>query len=272
MNERKQQILALIAKRPGIRDVEIADAIDIDLNQVHRDLADAVANNDVWVEKIIAPNGLKVNGYSRNPAATGWQAPVVAAPVIPAPAPAAPVVPHDGKELTKVDKALAYLTAHGSVTASNLAIAMGLDTRKHSPISFLGNPIKAGRIVKDGNLYRLGDGKPVVMPPPAPRIPAATAAVALPAPVTPKPSAPAAAAVTQDFAAQPVAPSPAPAFACALNSNGELLLEMPDGLTRLNASQTNILRNYFDWIASSDPFPPSPYLQHAAASTTRSLV
>lgn len=265
MNERKQQILALIARQPGIRDVEISDAIDIDLDQVHRDLADAVANNDVWVEKITALNGLKVNGYSRNPAATGWKAPEIAAPVISPPAADAPVVAHDVKELTKVDKAIAYLKANGSVTASNLGIAMGLDTRKYSPTQYLGHAIKSGRIVKDGNLYRLGGGKPAVMASSAPNVPAEKPHQA---PFIPKQSAPAAALIAQYFPVQ----VPSPAFACALNSNGELLLEMPDGLTRLNASQTSILRNYFNWIASSNPFPPSTHQQHAAESTTRSLV
>jgi hypothetical protein len=163
MTDRKQQIMMLIAKQPRIRDVEIADTLDMDMDQVHRDLSDAVASNEVWVEKITAPNGLKVNAYSINPTSSGWssgwKAHSVAAPASQpsaVPIPVAPVVSPAVKELTKVDKAIAYLTANGSVTPRDLAIAMGLDVRKQSPSQYLGHCIRTGRIVKDGKLFRLG--------------------------------------------------------------------------------------------------------------------
>lgn len=268
MTDRKQQILELITKQPGIRDVEIADKIDIDLDQVHRDLSDAVSNNEVWVEKIIAPNGLKVNGYSRNPASRGWKTPQTATPAIQprtVSTPVAPVVSPAVEELTKVDKAIAYLTANGSVTPRDLAIAMGLDVRKQSPSQYLGHCIRSGRIVKDGKFFRLGveggiAAAEMLSPAQKERLAdqqardfskssAPAAAVAPPVPASMPP------------ASEPaITPASAPVFACALNSNGELLLERGEGLTRLSASETNILRSYFDWITSSDPFPASMYL------------
>ncbi|NDP58030.1 MAG: hypothetical protein GZ090_01555 [Oxalobacteraceae bacterium] len=75
MTNRKQQILALITRQPGLRDVEIANALDMDLDHVRLEVSMAVSNNEVLVKKGIVCGGFKVSYYRINPAYEEWKSP-----------------------------------------------------------------------------------------------------------------------------------------------------------------------------------------------------
>lgn len=59
----KDQMYVLIAQRPKIRTVEIADIIDCEPDQVEPALAQEIQRGDIIVHKVTAPNGRPANGF-----------------------------------------------------------------------------------------------------------------------------------------------------------------------------------------------------------------
>lgn len=61
------RIVELIQRRPSIRQVEIADQIDLDMDEVRRLLEPYINDGSILVGKVIAPNGRTVDAYRINP-------------------------------------------------------------------------------------------------------------------------------------------------------------------------------------------------------------
>jgi hypothetical protein len=168
-----QQIHVLIAKTPGIRAVQIADALDKPLADVSQALGALVEVGDVVRSKGFAPNGhpaqlydlsddfKKSKDYKAVLAIVEAQPPTPAAlsPVAARPAPA-PVVtpvflPVDQPTSSRADLGIAYVRKHLSVTQDALRTAMGLK-RGEYPSNFLKAAIGNGKLHKDGDFWKVG--------------------------------------------------------------------------------------------------------------------
>lgn len=159
MSELSNKLKQLIKATPGILLVRLADLADCDVDVVHVELADAIRRGEVLSEKTDGPNGHKTQAFRLNPTFLGWGTPLQAAnfrcslaAVIPSATNTTPTQPVE----SKVDKAIAYLEIHGSATSNEMRVAMGL-SGKHWPQQYLAYPMKIGRIVRDGDIFSLGN-------------------------------------------------------------------------------------------------------------------
>ena len=201
-----EKMFVLIAARPMIRTVEIADIIDCDIDQVQPALQPHVDCGDLALTEVTAPNGRPANaftitrqfmGSSRyenllpdiraqrladeavRPAPAPTAKPVAAprspeqsmiapgvqrtaaAKFVPTPVEAMPVfsqttkMPSAAPFLSKLDRALAYLTEHQQATSAELRPVMGLGPAEY-PSSHFGTAIIAGLIQRVGRVYKLG--------------------------------------------------------------------------------------------------------------------
>lgn len=63
MSKYTKKILDLIAQKPGIRTVEIAEEVDCDVDHVDFAIAGQLKHREVIAEQIMAPNGRPQNKY-----------------------------------------------------------------------------------------------------------------------------------------------------------------------------------------------------------------
>jgi hypothetical protein len=165
-----QKIYELIAKHGRVRAVQLADWLDEDLSDVSQALRGLVDVGDVVQARGTAPNGQPSMFYElsadfiRSRAGKDIlarvnvdPAPNVAEPE--APAPAAPeAMPDEPAAGTYAERAVAYLTKHGDTPNEVLRMALGL-AREQAPANFLKSAINAGKLHKDGGIWRLGKGR-----------------------------------------------------------------------------------------------------------------
>jgi hypothetical protein len=243
MNIDKDSIYALIAQRPKIRTVEIADIIDCEPELIQPALALEIASHDIIVHAVTAPNGRPANGFEFSAAfmltaayrdiatragvivqGTAETQPVAMEPParrkglktsagvqwrIPQTAKAAPP---PGRP-TYSDRAIAFIRANGGrVNNEVLRTALKLGPGA-SPSSYLRIAMVDGRLVRDGRDWVLGANVDV---PPRYK-PGVTKARALTPP--------------EPVAAPIAAPAPSP-LRCAIWSDGVLELQR-DGQTIL---------------------------------------
>lgn len=193
MNDR--QIYVLMAKVPDIRAVQIADALNTPLVDVSASLRALVEIGDVVRHSGPGPNSLPTQMYnlsktfrnSREGAALLASLPTTAAgstKAAPASAPATGQAPASAPTpappaafptpafaqqtdlkpaRSKVDMVIDHLNVHMSATDAELRIVMGL-AKTVSPKAYLTAALRAERIVKDGDYWKLGNGKPAVKP------------------------------------------------------------------------------------------------------------
>jgi hypothetical protein len=169
-----QQIYALMAKTPGIRAVQIADALDAPLSDVSAALRPLVEVGDVVQTKGFSPNGHPAQVYELSDAfkksregkellaRLGTPAEAKPAPAaelaetvkLPAAAvEAAPPVRH-GPTATKVDRAIAFITRFGSASDNQLRDVMDLPPKAYVG-AYLASACKAGRVIRDGDRWKL---------------------------------------------------------------------------------------------------------------------
>lgn len=249
-----QQILTLIAKKPGIVAIQIADALDVELSEASAALKELVEIGHVQRSTGTAPNGLaaqvyhlteefkRTNEYRAVMAAIEAEAPRAAAPVAapaPVPAPAASaaiaaVAPVSTPTVGRAERAIAFIRTHGPVTDAQLRAELGMKLEEY-PSTVLSHAVKAGRVARVGSEWLPGAGAP---PAPVKKQPAFGGSLGLPGS---SPRAPVAVPRFADFAvaAAPTA-SPAPIvdqapaaeppkFRCGLWSDGVLELQR-DGI------------------------------------------
>jgi hypothetical protein len=171
----------LIAKRPGIRAVEIADQVDCEIEAVEWSIQDELSAGRIRREIIMAPNGRPTSAFwlGEQPVAAE-PAPVVIEPKVqitppaspasvPAPAAAAstPAIPAASPPplvapptKTKVELAMEFVRGQTSRTATDdeLRAVMGLAKDRH-PASFLSTQLKRGYLIKRDGLWHLREGR-----------------------------------------------------------------------------------------------------------------
>jgi hypothetical protein len=267
-----QQIYTLIARTPGIRATEVADALGADLKEVSEKLRFLVELGDVVRSRGFTPEGSPAQVYELSEqfkvspmgmtlpasleAESASAAPTPVPPVAPASAPSdepvAEVKP--GKEEPgRAARALAYIAAVGSATDAQLRVVMGLPDDVY-PSSYLTKDAQAGKVVKIGREWKIGDGVPLR---PLPRQPAFGAPLGLPGaspfdvPAPPAPKAKHQATATPAPAPDlPADPVPAvPAFRCGLWSDGTLEMQR-DGVTvaAVHEDEAETLLNFLDRV------------------------
>ena len=176
-----QKIFELMAKTPGIRAVQIADALDAELVDVSAAMRSLVEVGDVVQSKGFSPNGHPAQIYDLSEAfkkskeglailaavtpkaePAPLAVPVFAKPAPPAPAPVATPVfvpaaqpPTIGAGPSIADLGIAYIVKHGAVSQEDLRIAMRLGKGIY-PSSYLLSAIRSGKVHKDGNFWKPG--------------------------------------------------------------------------------------------------------------------
>jgi hypothetical protein len=161
-----QRIIALIAGLPMLRASQIADRLDLEVDQVDTLLRRQLVAGNVVEHEVTAPNGRPAMAYELSEQfkasdalrtmMAGSEAPALLEASALEPVPAPEPKPHDaaGKRLSKVDRAIAFLTKNGSANAAQLREVMGLQP-KAAPSSWLTVALKSGQIVNEGGVYTL---------------------------------------------------------------------------------------------------------------------
>lgn len=151
-----QKILELIAQNPKVRVVQLADKLDMEAADVQAALAGLIAVGDVVQSSGFAPNGLSANLYDLSPAFMQSERYANMARKAAAANFATPVA-----GMTKVDRAIAFIKAQpgASATSAELHALLGLDPLEYVS-SYLSSAVRAGKVVKDGKNWTLGDGTP----------------------------------------------------------------------------------------------------------------
>lgn len=160
-----QQLIDYVRAQAKVRAVQVADKFDVDLEDARERLNALVDAGDLKISDGFSPNGMACKVYDVA-AATGPRIGTARQTIVPAIAQApaasplrlAPPSMQGGR--TKVQCAIDYLADKGEASVEDLRVVMDLD-RHMSPTSYLGAAIRNGQVVKEGNTYRLGDGKPV---------------------------------------------------------------------------------------------------------------
>lgn len=225
-----QKIYELLAKTPDIRAVQIADALDQELTDVSDALKALVDEGDVVRHAGTAPNGQPAQIYNLSQTfMRSAEYKAIKAQLDAAPAPAVtstakvaesvPAVHAAAPKVSRIDDAIAFIRLMGKVTTAELKQHMGLGSGA-SPASWLNTAIQDGRLVRNGNHWTIGKGKPV----------ASESAQKSPAAAAPETAA---AAVIPPTASTPTSP----AFRCGLWSDNVLDLQR-DGVTLTTLTRT----------------------------------
>jgi hypothetical protein len=153
-NEREtmndQAILEKIAQHPKCRAVQLADWIDIALEDVQASLAGLIAVGDVSAEPGISPAGRPCQFYSLSDklkASKAYQALAVRA--------IAADFASAHAHLNKTDRAIAFVRESGTASSYELHVVMGLKPEQHASGS-LAPALADGRLAKDGKSWILG--------------------------------------------------------------------------------------------------------------------
>jgi hypothetical protein len=182
MTDPTNTVLALIARRPMLRLMQLADQLDMDVDAVDAIVRAQLIAGNLLEQEVVAPNqrpamAYEVSGHFKATAA--YRAIMVAADQAPGatqqaaqPAPAAlsafPSVPSsplaaqasDGiaRKPTHVNRAVALIKASGgTVSNTDMKAALGI---VRSLSSFLRPGVQSGRLARDGDNWVLGAGKP----------------------------------------------------------------------------------------------------------------
>ncbi|MCC6071430.1 hypothetical protein ACFSQU_17975 [Massilia sp. GCM10020059] len=150
------KLLDLIAKVPMVRTVQIADRLDMPVDQADKLLRQSLQAGHIIEHEVDAPNNRKAMAYELSAqymAANALAQP--AKPVEPSHQPVA-VVTDDRttRPQTKVDRAIAYVRENGPSTSTQLHAELGLAEGVHVS-SYLGTAVRDGRMLRDGNTWSL---------------------------------------------------------------------------------------------------------------------
>lgn len=165
------KIFALIAARPLIRAVQIADAVDCSIEEVEDELLPHVNRGHLITQDVVGPNLRKATGYSFSAdfmksdiyAAIARSIEVVApnsatatipAPIS-APAKAIPPAPAGAAPRPHMMTAVTFIREHGQATDEQLHKLLGLKPTEYLS-SILANALRNDRLVRHGNLWLLG--------------------------------------------------------------------------------------------------------------------
>lgn len=168
-----QKIYQFLARKPDARAQDVADALDVDLLEASNALRSLVDVGDVVRHAGQARNGQQAQLYNLSLTfkRSDEGKKVIAAVAQPAPAPAVievpTFIPAEASTMSRVDRAIAFLTAADGrhVSSEKMREVMGLKSID-SPANYLTSAIKSGRIVKVFDGYKLGTETPPEKPAP----------------------------------------------------------------------------------------------------------
>lgn len=169
------QIYAQVAKKPGIRASEIAVNLDLTLATVSADLRSLVDTGDLVKRTEFGDQGRQWQVYELSEefkasrtykalmetlASTVEPVPVKTGTKVDLAQPGAapPAGPQPGPSVSKVQLALACIAKLGSATDDQLRDAMGLLPKAYVG-AYLASAIKSGKVLRDGERWKLGAGK-----------------------------------------------------------------------------------------------------------------
>lgn len=184
MNDK--QIYELVAKTPKISASELATALGVELKAMSDALRCLVDVGDLEKSIRFGDLGRQCQVYElsetfrRSPNGKNLVVGVANEASAPAPKPEVATMPDPtttvstqeattpapGALLSKVDRAIACITRLGQATDDQLREAMDLLPKTYVG-AYLASALKAGRVVRDGALWKLGTGKPQAAPKPA---------------------------------------------------------------------------------------------------------
>lgn len=158
----EKKVMRLIARTPMIRTVQIADALDSDINEVEDFLLPLVNRGHIVAVPVMAPNNRKATGYHLSDAARS------------AILQEAPGISIDGVP-TSIERAIALIGERGTVTAAELHAHLGL-AGNDLVSSELAPALADGRLFKNGKFWSLlgNESAPPSALPPAPVVAATT--------------------------------------------------------------------------------------------------
>jgi hypothetical protein len=145
-----QAILEKIAQHPKCRAVQLADWIDIALEDAQASLAGLIAVGDVVAEPGTSPAGHPCQFYSLSDKFKASQAykPLAVKAI-------AADFAAGHADLNKTDRAIAFVRESGTASSYELHVVMGLKPEQHASGS-LANALADGRLAKDGKNWTLG--------------------------------------------------------------------------------------------------------------------
>jgi hypothetical protein len=145
-----QAILEKIAQHPKCRAVQLADWIDIALEDAQASLAGLIAVGDVVAEPGTSPAGHPCQFYSLSDKFKASQAykPLAVKAI-------AADFAAGHADLNKTDRAIAFVRESGTASSYELHVVMGLKPEQHASGS-LANALADGRLAKDGKKWILG--------------------------------------------------------------------------------------------------------------------
>lgn len=161
------KIYQYLARKPDSRAQDIADVMGVDLAPMSETLRGLVDAGDLVRHSGQARNGLPCQLYNLSEFyKTSKVGVALLASIAPVPAPAAPAEAVPEPTLSRVERAIAYLAKMGSGGDIEMRQVMGMKPEEY-PSSVFTQAVKAGKIVRDGLVWRLGDGTPPVPAKPA---------------------------------------------------------------------------------------------------------
>lgn len=156
----REQVLDLAKGKPGIRDDEIAAALECDLDEVY-----PAIRTDILEARVLAENvDARHRSYRMNSNFLGWKPPATGtgAPMAKADERQSSnqEVPMQSREKSKLDKAVDFIRARGVATDDDLRPVLGIGANVY-PTSYLKMALQRGDVVKEGGEWRPGSGKPL---------------------------------------------------------------------------------------------------------------
>lgn len=145
----EQKMLQLIASEPMLRTVQLADRLDCDIDDIEDALLPMVNRGRVVRHEVIAPDKRRASAYTLSDERRNEllrEAPGVAIDVL---APPIAALPHP------IERAVAFITEHGTVTGGQLHAFLGLEAAE-IPSNVLAEALADGRLFKDGKFWTLG--------------------------------------------------------------------------------------------------------------------
>ena len=146
MNIDINRLLMLIAARPKIRTIEIAELLDCEPSDVQPALQSRIDAGAIILHPVTAPNGKPANGFEMMSSQLETKRAAALRNT--------PGVDID-KAMTKIDRAIAFIIEHDGATCGQLHGVMGLP-RGRTVSTALSGPLRDGRVVRDGDRWLIG--------------------------------------------------------------------------------------------------------------------
>lgn len=240
------EIFRVIARRPHISDVELCDALNIEIGEVHRSIDPFVERGQIIAIESKAPTWNTTYHFSEEyKTHKAYQLMLVDGPdnqIAPGPVANNSAGPSTVKKLTKLELALNYIAVHGKVSTAELKLAMEITA---SPICYLSGAINNNQIARDGKYWVLGTSS-LRANNVAPRVPQKSAFPQVVAASVAEPEPEEDSESEEEQQPDVSTDNQNSAFVCALWSDGEFAM-IRDGeqIAVLSRVETAAVRRYF---------------------------